>query len=337
MRYIIIDTMNMFFRCKHTAQRGMDTWQKVGMGLHMTLTSAAKEFREHKGDHVVFALEGRNNWRKKFYAPYKLKRSEDREAKHQAATEEQQEEDALFFEAYDDLVEFLDKRTNCTVLQTDRCEGDDLMARWIQTHPDDEHVIVSSDTDFIQLVAPNVSQYNGVKKHLYTANGVYDDKGLPVVDKKNPGEVLPAPEPDWELFFKCIRGDTGDNVFSAFPGARLKGTKNKVGIREAYEDRESQGYNWNNFMLQRWVDHKGAEHKVMDDFNRNMTLIDLSKQPQDIKDAMDLTIANAYSKPQAKMVGAHLLKFCGKYELNNVAKYVDRYADFLNAKLPELE
>ena len=39
------------------------------------------------------------------------------------------------------------------------------------------------------------------------------------------------------LFEKCMRGDTSDNVFSAYPGVRTKGTKNKVGLIEAYEDK----------------------------------------------------------------------------------------------------
>jgi len=333
MRYIIIDTMNMFFRCKHIAAKGADAWTKAGFGLHLTLSSASKEFRDHKGDHVVFALEGQNSWRKQFYAPYKQNRTD----KRAQLTEEQVEEDQLFFDAYDDLVKFLDKRTNCTVLGVEGAEGDDIIAHWTQMHPDDEHIIVSADTDFVQLISPNVSQWNGVSKRLITHNAVYDEKGKMVVDKKNPTEVMPAPEPEWELFYKCIRGDTGDNVFSAFPGARLKGTKNKVGIREAYEDRKSQGYNWNNFMLQRWVDHKQQEHKVMNDYERNAKLIDLTQQPEDIRAAMDVAMANAYLKPAAKMVGAHLLKFCGKYDLVNIAKYPDQYAEFLNAKLPELE
>jgi len=331
MKYIIIDSANLFFRCKHIAEKGTDAWTKVGFALHLTLTSAAKEYREHKGDHVVFALEG-GSWRKDLYKPYKANRVEARAA----LTDEQIEEDKLFFDAYNDMIEFLDKRTNCTLLQAEKVEGDDMVARWIQTHPDDEHVIVSSDTDFVQLLAPNVTQYNGVQKQLLTLDGVFDDNGDPVFDKKTK-EVKPAPVPDWELFYKCIRGDKGDNVFSAFPGAREKGTKNKVGIREAFNDRVSQGYNWNNFMLQRWVDHLEQEHKVIDDYNRNVTLVDLSAQPQEIKDKMDIVIAEAYTKPPAKMVGAQLLKFCGKYELNNVAKYPDGYADFMNAKLPEIE
>ena len=321
--------MNMFFRCRHIAMGGSDAWTKVGYAMHLTLSSAAKEFREHKGDHVVFALEGPNSWRKQFYTPYKRNRKEDRAL----LTEEAVEEEELFFEAYDALVKFLHERSNCTVLQAEGAEGDDLVAFWTQAHPDDSHVIVSSDTDFIQLVSPNVHQYNAVKKELYTHEGVFDDKGQPVVDNKTK-EVKPAPEPQWELFKKCIRGDKGDNVFSAFPGAREKGTKNKVGIREAFNDRDNQGYAWNNFMLQRWVDHKEKEHKVLEDYNRNVTLVDLTQQPDEVKEAMALAVVGAYAKPPAKMVGAHLLKFCGTYELNRISEHPDQIANFLNAGLP---
>ena len=323
--------MNMFFRCKHQAMKGSDAWTKVGYAMHLTLSSAAKEFREHGGDHVVFALEGRSSWRKKFYTPYKRNRTEARAA----LTDEEQEEDRAFFDGYADLITFLDKHSNCTVLCTEGAEGDDVIAFWTQSHPDDEHVIISSDADFVQLVAPNVRQYNAVSKQLTTVDGVFDDKGKPVFDNKTK-DLKPAPDPEWELFKFCIRGQKKDNIFSAFPGAREKGTKNKVGIREAFNDRENQGYAWNNFMLQRWVDHKEKEHKVLEDFNRNMTLIDLTRQPDDVKHAMAVTVAEAYDKPPAKMVGAQLLKFCGKYELNRIAEQPDRFAEFLNAGLPDL-
>jgi hypothetical protein len=51
---------------------------------------------------------------------------------------------------------------------------------------------------------------------------------------------------------------------------------------------------------------------------------------------MAVTVAEAYDKPPAKMVGAQLLKFCGKYELNRIAEQPDRFAEFLNAGLPDL-
>ena len=39
-----------------------------------------------------------------------------------------------------------------------------------------------------------------------------------------------------------MRGDPSDNIFSAYPGVRTKGTKNKIGLTEAFEDRNSKGY-----------------------------------------------------------------------------------------------
>ena len=128
-----------------------------------------------------------------------------------------------------------------------------------------------------------------------------------------------------------MRGDTSDNVFSAFPGVRKKGTKNKVGLIEAFEDRKNKGFNWNNMMLQRWVDHNGDEHRVLDDYNRNVHLIDLTQQPQEIKDFVDNHIDETVEEKHQTMVGAKFLKFCGKYELNKVADNADKYAEFLQA------
>lgn len=331
MKYMLVDTMNLFFRCKHIAHRGSDSWTKVGFALHLTMTSAAKVWREMDADHVVFCLEG-SSWRKKEYAPYK----KNRVAARAALTETEQEEDEMFFEAYNAFVEFLDKRTNCTVLQAPNCEGDDMIAHWIHTHQNDEHVIISSDTDFIQLVSENVKQFNGVTNELHTLEGIFDEKGNRVVNKKT-GEPKDIPDPQWELFLKCIRGDKSDNIFSAFPGARVKGTKNKVGITEAYEDKGKKGYAWNNFMLQKWVDHHDEEHRVLDDYERNVKLVDLTAQPLNIKNEMDIAIANAYDKPAAKMIGAQLLKFCGQWELTRVSDFPDKYTDYMTAKLPDYE
>ena len=46
------------------------------------------------------------------------------------------------------------------------------------------------------------------------------------------------------------------------PGVRKKGTRNKVGLLEAFADKDTKGYNWNNMMLQRWVDLKVLEHRA---------------------------------------------------------------------------
>ena len=134
-----------------------------------------------------------------------------------------------------------------------------------------------------------------------------------------------------------MRGDPTDNIFSAYPGVRTKGTKNKVGLEEAYADRDRQGYAWNNLMLQRWTDHNGVEHRVLDDYERNRTLVDLSAQPADIKDKIFETVKNAVSVvKQRDQVGAYFLKFCGKYDLVKLSENAQNIAEWLRAAYPEM-
>ena len=324
MRYVLIDTANMFFRARHTAFRASDPWEKVGVALHTTLMSANKVVRRFEADHVVFALEGRS-WRKDHYKPYKANRAVARAA----LTETEAEEDKMFWETYDNLTKYLSERTNCSVIRCPTAEGDDIIARWIALHPQDEHIVISSDTDFVQLLAVNVKQYNGITDELITTEGIYDAKGRPVVDKKTK-EPKQIPDPAWLLFEKCMRGDTSDNVFSAFPGVRTKGTKNKVGLQEAFADRTTKGYNWNNMMLQRWTDHNGEEHRVLDDYERNRQLIDLTYQPQAVKDTVDLDIIQQVSHKDIGQVGVRFMQFCGKYDLVRCSENAEGFGRWLN-------
>jgi 5'-3' exonuclease len=324
MRYVLIDTANMFFRARHTAFRASDAWEKVGVALHTTLMSANKVVRRFEADHVVFALEGRS-WRKDHYKPYKANRAVARAA----LTETEAEEDKMFWETYDNLTKYLAEKTNCSVIRCATAEGDDIIARWIALHPQDEHIVISSDTDFVQLVAPNVKQYNGITDELITTDGIFDAKNKPVVDKKTKEAKIP-PDPQWLLFEKCMRGDTSDNVFSAYPGVRTKGTKNKVGLQEAFADRTTKGYNWNNMMLQRWTDHNGEEHRVLDDYERNRQLIDLTYQPQAVKDTVDLAIIEQVSNKDVGQVGVRFMQFCGKYDLVRCSENAEGFSRWLN-------
>jgi 5'-3' exonuclease len=286
-----------------------------------------KAWQDFNGSHVIFCLEGRS-WRKDYYAPYKAQRA----AARAAHTEKEADEEKIFWEAFDTFKDFIIDKTNCTVLQNPRLEADDLIAGFIQSHPNDNHVIISTDTDFVQLIAPNVKQYNGVMETTITHEGIFDAKGKRVIDKKTQ-EPKAVPDPEWLLFEKCMRGDTSDNVFSAYPGVRTKGTSKKVGLTEAFEDRKSKGYNWNNLMLQRWTDHNGMEHRVLEDYERNRRLIDLSHQPEDIKAIISETITTATSaNKNISQVGIRLIKFCNLYDLKKIADQAQSYAEPLNAR-----
>jgi 5'-3' exonuclease len=325
MTYILVDTANTFFRARHVVRGNLE--DKVGMSIHTVLSSVRKAWRDFNGTHVIFCLEGRS-WRKDAYAPYKRQRTEARAAH----SPKEAEEEKVFWETFDQFKDFIHTKTNCTVLHHPQLEADDLIAGFIQMHPNNNHVIISTDGDFAQLIAPNVKQYNGVMQITTTHEGYFDEKGKPVKDKKT-GEAKGAPDPQWLLFEKCMRGDTSDNIFSAYPGVREKGTKNKVGLREAFGDRESKGYNWNNMMLQRWSDHEGVEHRVKEDYERNRLLCDLTAQPEDIRklivDTINLETQKEKNIPQ---VGIRLMKFCGEYDLQKVSEQAQSYAEPLNAR-----
>jgi len=319
MTYIIVDTANTFFRARHVIKGDADI--KLGMAFHITLNSIKKAWQDFGGSHVVFCLEGRS-WRKDYYEPYKRNRADARASK----TVKEQEEETLFWESFDMFKTFIEEKTNCTVLQHKELEADDLIAGWIQSHPADKHVIISTDTDFVQLISPTVSQYNGVLEHHITHEGVFDKKGKRVIDNKTK-EPKAIPDPQWLLFEKCIRGDSSDNVFSAYPKVR----KNK--LEEAFKDKDNKGFAWNNLMLQRWVDHNGEEHRVLEDYDRNRQLIDLTQQPADIKEKIFGTIKENIDKEKnVSQVGIRLLKFCQLYDLKKISDQAQSYAEPLNAR-----
>jgi hypothetical protein len=371
-KYALVDVANLFHRARHVT--GGDAFTKVGMTLHIVFNSLKKLQRDHQCDHVVLCLEGRS-WRYSIYPAYKSKRKLDRAM----AKQRDAEEDEVFFQTMDDFANFMAEKTRCTVLQSDGIEGDDFVARWIQLHPNDDHVILSGDSDFVQLLAPNVSIYNGMDDILMTQDGLFDGKGRALTFTVDPskgkikvGKTLEeaekahnkaekekkklssdgayepqpfsfAPEPEWHrkaLFIKIVRGDTSDSIFSAYPGVRYEGSSKKVGIRECWEDRAAMGYNWNNFMLQSWdklVSTDDAGNKitervrVMDEFNINSSLIDLTQQPQEIKDLMDAVIVQAVQKEPVQNVGVSFMRFCGQYELKNLSKDATDHAKYLNA------
>jgi hypothetical protein len=86
-------------------------------------------------------------------------------------------------------------------------------------------------------------------------------------------------------------------------------------------------------MLQRWTDHNGEEHRVLEDYERNRRLIDLSHQPDDIKEIIANTIAEATSaNKNVNQVGIRLIKFCNTWDLKKISDQAQSYAEPLNAR-----
>ena len=338
--FIHTDGQNLFHRQINMTNPALGLDSAIGMALHMILYSMRKEYNTFNGTHCIFYMEG-HSWRKKVYPAYKA----NRKVALQALTEREQEDREILQGAFDDLVDFIDTHTNITVLQNPNAEADDMIAIFIEAHPDDMHVLISSDSDFYQLLRhPNVTIYDPVKNIKITRDGIRNDKDevlafiVDTTAKIKVGKPDPdfKPEPKWyeyALFLKCVRGDKTDNIFSAYPGVREKGTKTTVGIREAYDD-VGKGYSWNNFMLQKWVDHENKEQIVKERFEVNKLLIDLSQIPEDVKTECLTVIAEATGRKNVPAVdiGVRFMKFCGRWALNKIGNNSAQFMPMLKSK-----
>jgi 5'-3' exonuclease len=326
MNYALIDNANTFFRARHVASRNSDPEEKAAFALHLTLSSINQAVRLYNIDHVVVCLEGRS-FRKAMYAPYKKNRVVDEKSQ----TEAEIEENRMFWQTYESLTDYFKDRTNITVLRHEEAEADDMIARFIALHPSDNHWIISTDQDYIQCLNERVHIFNGVEGHRISLDGYWKENGKPVIDKKTKVQKVLEGTPEYLLWRKICRGDSSDNIFPAYPGVREKGTKNKIGIKEAFEDRDKMGFAYNNFMLQKFVDHEGLEHRVREDFQRNRALIDLTAQPEDMKQKFDQRIRESVRVTTTPQVGVHFLRFCGKYKLEKLSQNAETFSKWLNA------
>jgi len=338
--FIHTDGHNLFYRQIKMTNPALGIDSMIGMALHLILNSMKKEYTKWNGTHTVFYIEG-HSWRKKVYPDYKG----NRPTAFAQQTQKEQEDHGILVEAFDSFVEYLDKKTNVTVLQNLNAEADDMIAVFVEAHPDDKHIIISSDSDFFQLLRfPNVMLYDPVKDIQIRQDGVFDDDGNRLAfvlksdakltaGKKDPNFVCEEKWYEYALFLKCIRGDKTDYIFSAYPGVHEKSTKTKVGIREAYND-TSKGFAWNNFMLQKWVDHNQKEQQVLDRYKFNRSLIDLSLIPNDIKTECLQIIAEETDRKNvpAVEIGMGFMKYCGTWALKKIGDNSKAFMPMLKDK-----
>lgn len=336
--FIIVDTANLFYKSKYAVKGDFST--KIGMAILIMFNSVKKAYDMFDADHIIFAFEGRS-WRKDIYTEYK----HDREISKTLMTPAEQEEMQIFYEAFEDYKKFLITRTNCTCLQHPNLEADDLIAGFIHEHPNDNNIIISNDSDFIQLISKNVKIYNSLQDVVISHDGVTNSKGKKVafiIDSNAKLKIKSEDESfipesnwvEWFLFLKCMRGDRTDWIFSAYPGVRLKSSKKSIGLIEAFNDKNNKGYAWNNIMLQQWTDHNNNQHRVLDKYEQNKRLIDLSYQPDNVKQYIKSTINTECVQKNVNQVGVYVLKFAATYDIKTIEQNINNYANQYQSKYP---
>jgi 5'-3' exonuclease len=299
-KYILFDISNLLYRA-FFANKQQDDQTTAGLAHHMALTTLNKYYKAFNPHKVIMTFD-RSSWRKEYTAseeclsgkPYKGNR-------RQSMTPKEKEKFEAFLQHLQEFEELMRVHSSVVCLAGDGLEADDLLAGFCQTYIDDEIIIVSGDKDMIQLLRnPNV-------RLVDPATG--KDRTLEEWD----GDA------DLFMFEKCLRGDAGDNVGSAYP--RIRKTK----IIKAYND----SFERVNVMNDMWTDQTGKEHVVRHLFAENKLLMDLTAQPACIRRQMNEVINEEMSDP-GSFSYFHFMGFLGKYEMKKISQSLDQYVPMLS-------
>ncbi len=302
MRFLLMDISNLLFRTYY-ANRDEDVETSAGLAMHKALLTLNKYFKKHKPDQVVMVFD-RQNWRKDYTKSAKCVSGKLYKGQRRVnMTESEREKYENFREHLDAFEQLMIKHTSVICLAADGLEADDFAGKFVQMYSgkDNEIVIVSTDKDYIQLLG---------FENTILINPADDTK-----------RTLNEWEGDAELFmfFKCLRGDHGDNVQSAYPRVR------KTRIMKAWNDPLERV----NMMQETWTNQNGIEFVVKNLFKENELLMDLRKQPKKYQTLMETVIKKEMKNP-GKYSYFHFLGFLGKHGMKRVAKQAEIFVPMLS-------
>lgn len=301
-RRLIFDTANVLFRvaAANGKYNSGSIEEKAGLAMHMSLNVMNRFYKKHRPDEIAVTFEGGKNWRKAYTQSATCKTN-----KIYKANRVKDPSMEPFFELIRSFEDLARKHTSLVCLSNQALEGDDLFAGYVQrfTAEGDEVVGVSGDKDFVQLL----------KYPKFTL--INPDDGKPrLID-----------DPEFFMYEKCFRGDSGDNVISALPRVR----KDRL-IKSLTDD-----YELTKLMNETWTvkdPETGFEtvFHTRELFEENQVLMNLERQPDHIKQIITETLDHELAN-HGKFSFFHFSAFCGKFGLKQIAENAQQFADMFNS------
>jgi hypothetical protein len=234
----------------HDLKKGSDN-DKKDLIRHVALNSI-KSYKKKYGKEfgqMIITCDGRNYWRKEYFANYKGMRKK--------AREESDLDWKLIFDTLSEIREDLKSYFKYKVIHVDRCEADDIIAVLTESTQEfgkfEPVMIVSSDKDFKQLHAyDNVKQFSPMLKKQV------------IVNKKE----LHA----W-LIEHIVKGDSGDGIPNILSNddVFMNGERQKPVSSKRLQE----------FIANGFIACKTEEERR--NWQRNVTLVDFKHIPEDIK------------------------------------------------------
>lgn len=251
---------------------------------HLVLNSyrlIRKNFVQDYGE-LVICHDSSNSWRKSYFPEYKANR---------AKTKEESDYDwDKIYSALNTVRDEIAVTFPYKNMKVAHCEADDIIATLaIHCHHAEKIIIISNDKDFQQLQRyPNIQQYSTFKR-----------------------ELLVCPDPEIFLLEHILGGDSGDgipNIISdddSFVDENKRQNrltkKTKTDILNQIKNIENTKYGRN--------------------WQRNQTLIDLTKIPQDISES----IMNEWKKPIVVSDRSKILPYMITNRLKNLMESIEEF------------
>jgi len=256
-RTLLVDSLNLSFRFAgkmvFKGLKGAKGAAPFSLDYLSTLRAFARSF---KCEDIVICSDLRGSkYRKSIYPEYKANRIK------KDKTEEEQEEFFKFMSYWKDA-EINAELQGIPLLKFEGIEADDVFANIVINHPNDEYVLLSTDSDLDQLISEKVWRFAyTTKKEFRLSNW---DEMHPYVSREN------------FVAAKCIKGDTSDNI----PGAKGVGDKRIQAFINMYGDPML----WDAEMFPGVANYKTALREFLGTgmLERNYSLIDLTHCNKDI-------------------------------------------------------
>lgn len=311
MTNLLIDMSGMLYATFYAHSKQESTDIVLAMCYYSAFNKLLSLYNQHPCHRMVLVFDS-SNWRKQYTADLTkcVTNAHYKGNRRKSLTEAEKKKVALFDEHVNELYCMLKEHTSLSVMRGDGLEADDIIAGFTQIFTDDTNIIVSGDNDFLQLIRDK-----NVLIDLKTG------KPKSLLDWNN--------DPEYFMFEKCIRGDDGDNVMSAYPRIR------RTAILEAYNDE----FKRQNIMQHRFKapvmsdagEVSEVEYCTKEVFAENQILMDLRMQPKHIRKKIMLTVDDCLENT-GKYHHIKFMRFCKKYELISILDRIDAYVPMFAGK-----
>lgn len=213
-----------------------------------------QKYREF-GDPVLIYDAG-NYWRNDLFEHYKWSR------KNKRMSDSEREDFKEFFSLYSRLIDEFKENLPCVNLRIDRCEADDIIATLCHHRNDDKMVLISGDKDYKQL-HPLIK----VQESPHFKRGIIESDG-------------------YDLFHHICRGDDSDGIPNIVsPSDCFKNSvRQKALLTTTINEWKKNEHDPQSFC---------ESLDMLERFNTNRQLIDLSLIPAHIKEIILQAFDNA--------------------------------------------